>query len=54
MGFWDAIYYIYRFEIMILLRVKTKSLLCYWVVRDLKQKNSHRWCEKLAGQKISL
>jgi hypothetical protein len=35
MGFWDAIYYIYRFEIMILLRVKEKSLLCYWAVRDL-------------------
>ena len=27
--------YIYRFEIMILLRVKAKSLLCYWAVRDL-------------------
>ena len=33
-GFGDALY-IYRFEIMILLRVKAKSLLCYWVVRDL-------------------
>ena len=30
----DALY-IYRFEIMILLRVKAKSLLCYWAVRDL-------------------
>ena len=29
MGFGD------RFEIMILLRVKAKSLLCYWAVRDL-------------------
>jgi hypothetical protein len=27
--------YIYRFEIMILLRVKAKSLLCYGAVRDL-------------------
>ena len=27
--------YIYRFEIMILLRVNAKSLLCYWAVRDL-------------------
>jgi hypothetical protein len=27
--------YIYSFEIMILLRVKEKSLLCYWAVRDL-------------------
>ena len=33
-GFGDA-RYIYRFEIMILLCVKAKSLLCYWVVRDL-------------------
>ena len=33
-GFGEALY-IYRFEIMILLRVKAKSLLCYWVVRDL-------------------
>ena len=33
-GLRDALY-IYRFEIMILLRVKAKSLLCYWVVRDL-------------------
>ncbi len=32
--FGDALY-IYRFEIMILLRVKAKSLLCYWAVRDL-------------------
>ena len=31
---WDALY-IYRFEIMILLRVKAKSLLCYWAVRDI-------------------
>ena len=31
---WDILY-IYRFEIMILLRVKAKSLLCYWAVRDL-------------------
>ncbi len=34
LGFGDALY-IYRFEIMILLRVKAKSLLCYWAVRDL-------------------
>jgi hypothetical protein len=27
--------YIYRFEIMILVHVKAKSLLCYWAVRDL-------------------
>ena len=33
-GFGDALY-IYRFEIMILLRVKAKSLLCYWAVSDL-------------------
>ena len=37
-GYWasfgDALY-IYRFEIMILLRVKAKSLLCYWAVRNL-------------------
>ena len=26
---------IYRFEIMILVYVKAKSLLCYWAVRDL-------------------
>jgi hypothetical protein len=32
--FVDALY-IYRFEIMILLRVKAKSLLCYWAVIDL-------------------
>lgn len=31
--FWAL--YIYRFEIVILLRVKAKSLLCYWAVRDL-------------------
>jgi hypothetical protein len=29
------ILYIYRFEIMILVHVKAKSLLCYWAVRDL-------------------
>jgi hypothetical protein len=40
-GFGDALYrgfgalYIYRFEIMILLRVNAKSLLCYWAVKDL-------------------
>ena len=33
-GFGDALY-IYRFEIMILVHVKAKSLLCYWAVRDL-------------------
>ena len=33
-GFGDALY-IYRFEIMILVRVKARSLLCYWAVRDL-------------------
>ena len=33
-NFGDTLY-IYRFEIMILLRVKAKSLLCYWAVRDL-------------------
>ena len=33
-GLRDAIY-IYRFEIMILVHVKAKSLLCYWAVRDL-------------------
>ncbi len=27
--------YIYSFEIMIFVRVKAKSLLCYWAVRDL-------------------
>ena len=27
--------YIYSFEIMILVHVKAKSLLCYWAVRDL-------------------
>jgi hypothetical protein len=32
-GLWG--HYIYRFEIMILLCVKAKSLLCYWAVRDL-------------------
>jgi len=32
-GFGDALY-IYSFEIMILVRVKAKSLLCYWAVRD--------------------
>jgi hypothetical protein len=32
-GLWGR--YIYRFEIMIILRVKAKSLLCYWAVRDL-------------------
>jgi exonuclease SbcC len=32
--FGDALY-IYSFAIMILLRVKAKSLLCYWAVRDL-------------------
>ena len=32
--FGDALY-IYRFEIMILLHVKAKSLLWYWAVRDL-------------------
>jgi len=34
MGFGNALY-IYRFEIMILVRVKAKSLLCYWAARDL-------------------
>ncbi len=33
-GFGDALY-IYSFEIMILVHVKAKSLLCYWAVRDL-------------------
>jgi hypothetical protein len=33
-SFGDALY-IYSFEIMILVRVKAKSLLCYWAVRDL-------------------
>ncbi len=33
-NFGDALY-IYRFEIMILVHVKAKSLLCYWAVRDL-------------------
>ncbi len=33
-GFGDALY-IYRFEIMVLVHVKAKSLLCYWAVRDL-------------------
>jgi len=33
-GFVDALY-ILKFEIMILLHVKAKSLLCYWAVRDL-------------------
>jgi hypothetical protein len=32
------ILYIYRFEIMILLRVKAKSLLCYWAVAHKKRK----------------
>ena len=32
--FGDALY-IYSFEIMILVRVKAKSLLCYWAVRDV-------------------
>jgi len=27
--------YIYRFEIMILVHVKAKNLLCCWAVRDL-------------------
>ena len=31
----EDILYIYSFAIMILLRVKAKSLLCYWAVRDL-------------------
>jgi putative transposase len=30
----DALY-IYRFEIMILVHVKARSLLCYWAVRNL-------------------
>ena len=29
------ILYIYSFAIMIFVRVKAKSLLCYWAVRDL-------------------
>jgi len=33
-GFRDALY-IFKFEIMILLRVKAKSLLCYWTARGL-------------------
>jgi hypothetical protein len=33
-SFGDALY-IYSFEIMILVHVKAKSLLCYWVARDL-------------------
>ena len=32
--FGDALY-IYRFEIMILVHIKAKSLLCHWAARDL-------------------